>query len=186
MIQLPCYKEGCCFSPVKSVLKAAHLLSLLRNWKRLRYFLYIPSVLVDQPQLVVQVDSQVPVGLDNFNICPINADRREWQHVPFKVHHHLLALLHVQLQVVLVKLLHESFYQVPLLIFPTILHTPDYAHVIRECLQMTQLSAVLIVRSVSVEEKGEKHSFNNFNKTKIKWLADLVLQLFMLMLRGGR
>ena len=27
-------------------------------------------------QLVVQVDSQVPVSLDSFHICSINADRR--------------------------------------------------------------------------------------------------------------
>ena len=49
-------------------------------------------------QLVVLVDSEVPLGLENVHVSPINADRRGWGLVPPEVHQLLLHLLHVQLQ----------------------------------------------------------------------------------------
>ena len=50
--------------------------------------------------------------------------------VPPEVHLHLVPLFPIQQQVVLSTTTHQSVNQVPVLIFPSILHTPDYGHII--------------------------------------------------------
>ena len=61
--------------------------------------------------------------------------------VPPEVHHHLSRLCHIQLQVVLPKPLHKIADQVPVL--PPTLYMAHNGCVIREFLQMTQLTVVL-------------------------------------------
>ena len=75
--------------------------------------------------------------------------------VPPEVYHHHFCLLYAELRVVLSTPLHKSVYQVPVLIFLSILHTLDYCCVIWGFLQMTQLSTVLKIISVDGEEEED-------------------------------
>ena len=81
-------------------------------------------------QLIVQVDSKVPVGLDNLHICSIDVGGRGKGFVAPEVHHHILHLLHIQLPAVLYTSTHKSVNQAPVLIIPSVLQTSDYGHVI--------------------------------------------------------
>ena len=75
-------------------------------------------MLVDPLQLVVQVISQVPAGLDKLQIHPISADRRGWG----------LFLLKSTI-ISFVFFTHKSVNRVRILLLPSILHTHDYGRV---------------------------------------------------------
>ena len=83
------------------------------------------ALLVDSPhicrplQFIVQHNTQVFVLFHNVNIYPTNADCRGHGLVPPEVHHHLLCLCYVQLQVVLPTSLVD---QVLVLILPPTLY----------------------------------------------------------------
>ena len=110
-------------------------------------------------QFIVLHSTLVYVWFHNVNICPTSVDWRGRVLVPPEVHHHLLHLHHVQLQVVLPTSLNNIFDQVPVFSFPPSLYTPHNGCIIREFLQMIRLSAILKVRSVGGEKERRLKQF---------------------------
>lgn len=110
------------------------------------------------PQTAIQLDSQILIGCEYFDISPTIADREGSGSAPTEVHHQLLCSGHIQQQTIYITTPHKAMNQSSLLLFPSRLHTSSNGHVIRVFLKEIRLYDVCEVSRIAGEEERGQHN----------------------------